>query len=65
MAINSVTSSTNTQAVLPQPKPAVKPADAASQPRQAEAARPAEQPKPQPVVNNQGQTVGGVVNTTA
>ena len=36
-----------------------------AQPEQAAAAKPAEQPKPTPVVNTQGQTTGRLVNTSA
>lgn len=65
MAIDSVTSSTATQALLPQPRPDVaKQADSAVQTKQPEAEKPAE-PPPQPSVNGQGQTVGGFVNTVA
>jgi hypothetical protein len=36
-----------------------------AQPEQAAAAKPAEQPKPTPVVNTQGQTTGRLLNTSA
>lgn len=64
MAINPVTSSANSQVIRPQTQ--------ADQARQAELARQAKRPeppteavKPQPVVNTQGQTTGGTINTTA
>lgn len=69
MAINPVTSSSGSQAILPQPQSdQTRQAELARQARQAEQARqskPAEETKAPPVVNTQGQTTGGTINTTA
>lgn len=74
MAINSVSSSTahapalRTQAKevkLPEPaKKAERPAPA-KQEAKPEVKQRAEAPKPQPVVNTQGQTTGRVISTSA
>lgn len=73
MAINSVTSGSSTQAILPQP-PAdqTKRAELAKQAEQAKQAKQAEQTqqpeeanKPKPAVNAQGQTTGSVIDTVA
>lgn len=72
MAINSVTSSSSAQAILPQP-PAdqtkraelAKQAEQAKQAKQAEQTQLPEEVKPKPTVNVQGQTTGSVIDTVA
>ena len=72
MVINSVTSGSSTQAVLPQP-PAdqtkraelARQGEQAKQVKQAEQTRQPEEVKPKPSVNAQGQTTGSVIDTVA
>lgn len=72
MAINSVTSGSSTQAILPQP-PAdqskraelAKQGEQAKQVKQAEQTRQPEEVKPKSSVNTQGQTTGSVIDTVA
>ncbi|OHC62713.1 MAG: hypothetical protein A2045_02050 [Rhodocyclales bacterium GWA2_65_20] len=69
MAINSVSSSTsaNAQSVRPQKQPeqAQQTKPAAQEQAKTETKPQAEAPKPQPVVNTQGQKTGTVINITA
>lgn len=72
MAINSVASGSNTQAILPQPpvdqtkraEPA-KQGEQAQQVKRAEQTRQPEEVKPKSSVNAQGQTTGSVIDTVA
>ena len=72
MAINSVVSSSNSQAIRPQPQAdqarqaeLTKQAEQTKLAKQAEQTKQKEETKAPPVVNAQGQTTGSVINTVA